>query len=405
MFEKKTWVNRQSEHPARRRLTPTGSDNEYDIARAEGVVMEDGDAFDADTMNDLERRIGAGFAEYDPTEAGPANVTVQPYTCTKTGKVYALTGSGAVGRCKIPAAWSSGDSFTVNGQAVPAYCGADAVDGDTIVAGRWVTFVFDGTQLNFNGGGGLTASKLALATAPEAYVLEGRKFYAGNKTLRTGTMKDRGQAQYGGVGAGGDYIAINGLPEGYYWSGGQAWAPEARAKMTEFGTAPAWALLEGYNMTSAAGLRVSGGMTNRGNWGAQIAPGGLVTVPPGYHAGGGQVSARKATAAYAHYMNDMGSENTLNYSHTFSGANALVIIVVADRANGDNAINKVNTPTVSSGTVSGPIALNLNVYGDGSRWNNLGKAWIVTNISGDCAVNVTSSAWSWGYGVHVFQIS
>lgn len=46
MFEKKTWVNRQSEHPARRRLTPTGNDNEFDVARAEGVIMEDGDAFD-----------------------------------------------------------------------------------------------------------------------------------------------------------------------------------------------------------------------------------------------------------------------------------------------------------------------------------------------------------------------
>ena len=41
MFEKKTWVNRQSEHPARRRLTPTGNDNEYDVARAEGVIMEE----------------------------------------------------------------------------------------------------------------------------------------------------------------------------------------------------------------------------------------------------------------------------------------------------------------------------------------------------------------------------
>jgi len=26
MYEKKTWINRQSEHPARRKLTPTGND-------------------------------------------------------------------------------------------------------------------------------------------------------------------------------------------------------------------------------------------------------------------------------------------------------------------------------------------------------------------------------------------
>lgn len=28
--------------------------------------MEDGDAFDADTMNDLERRVAAGFTELTP---------------------------------------------------------------------------------------------------------------------------------------------------------------------------------------------------------------------------------------------------------------------------------------------------------------------------------------------------
>lgn len=61
MYERKLWVNRQSEHPARRKLTPTGNDGEYDVSRSEGIIMEDGDAFDADTMNDLEARIAAGF--------------------------------------------------------------------------------------------------------------------------------------------------------------------------------------------------------------------------------------------------------------------------------------------------------------------------------------------------------
>lgn len=120
MFEKKTWVNRQSEHPARRRLTPTGNDNEFDVARAEGVIMEDGDAFDAETMNDLEKRVAEGFSTLDPADLG-VNVCVQVYACVKSGTVYELTGSGAVGRCKIPAAWNSGDTWSVNGKAVPAY--------------------------------------------------------------------------------------------------------------------------------------------------------------------------------------------------------------------------------------------------------------------------------------------
>lgn len=157
MFEKKTWVNRQSEHPARRRLTPTGNDNEFDVARAEGVIMEDGDAFDAETMNDLEKRVAEGFSTLDPADLG-VNVCVQVYACVKSGTVYELTGSGAVGRCKIPAAWNSGDTWSVNGKAVPAYCGADTVDSDCIVAGRWVLFTFDGQRLDFNGGGGLSSA-------------------------------------------------------------------------------------------------------------------------------------------------------------------------------------------------------------------------------------------------------
>lgn len=219
MYERKVWVNRQSEHPSRRKLTPTGNDGEYDVSRSEGIIMEDGDAFDADTMNDLERRVAAGFTELDPTGAGGGEVTVQPYTCEKRNGVYALVGSGAVGRCKIPASWAAGDSFTVNGVAVPAYCGADTVDGDTIVKGRWVLFFYDGTQLNFNGGGGLSASKLALATATEGNVLAGNKFYAGGKTIKEGRMP------------------------------------------------------------------------NRGSWGATLSPGGVATIPSGFHDGSGQVTA------------------------------------------------------------------------------------------------------------------
>jgi len=219
MYERKVWVNRQSEHPSRRKLTPTGNDGEYDVSRSEGIIMEDGDAFDADTMNDLERRVAAGFTEMDPTGAGGGEVTVQPYTCEKRNGVYALVGSGVVGRCKIPASWAEGDSFTVNGVAVPAYCGADAVDGDTIVKGRWVLFFYDGTQLNFNGGGGLSTSKLALATATEDNVLAGNKFYAGGKTIKEGIMPNRGAISES-IYPGGSYT----IPAGYHNGNGSVTA-------------------------------------------------------------------------------------------------------------------------------------------------------------------------------------
>lgn len=204
----------------RRTLTPTGAENEYDVARAEGVIAEDGDPFNAETMNDLEQRIAAGIGEYDPDGLGAANVTVQLYSCVKTGSVYALTGTGTIGRCKIPATWESGDSFTVNGNAVPAYCGADPVDGDSIVAGRWALFVFDGAQLNFNGGGGLTSGKLAQATADENSVIEPFTFYAGgSKRLRTGKVRDHGTWN-ATINPGGSVT----VPEGYHNGNGKVYA-------------------------------------------------------------------------------------------------------------------------------------------------------------------------------------
>lgn len=154
-------------------------------------------------------------AQYDPSGGG-LNVCVQEYECSKSGSVYALTGEGAVGRFKVPAAWSAGDTWTVNGVAVPAYCGADAADGDCVVTGRWITFVYDGTRLDFNGGGGLSTGKLAQATATEADVLANSTFYAKNKTLRTGNVPRRGD--WGATIAPGESVTV---PDGKHDGGGR----------------------------------------------------------------------------------------------------------------------------------------------------------------------------------------
>lgn len=157
-------------------------------------------------------------AQYDPAGDG-VNICVQEYECIKSGSVYALTGEGAVGRFKVPAAWSAGDTWTVNGVAVPAYCGADAADGDCVVTGRWITFVYDGTRLDFNGGGGLSNAKLAQATAADTDVLTGKKYYAGGKTIKEGKMPNRGavsEAIYPG-----DSYAI---PIGYHNGNGRVTA-------------------------------------------------------------------------------------------------------------------------------------------------------------------------------------
>ena len=60
-YQKKVWKDRQSEHPNRRTLTPTGNENEFEVARAEGLVMEDGDALSAENLNNLEGRVETGI--------------------------------------------------------------------------------------------------------------------------------------------------------------------------------------------------------------------------------------------------------------------------------------------------------------------------------------------------------
>lgn len=314
MYERKVWVNRQSEHPSRRKLTPTGNDGEYDVSRSEGIIMEDGDAFDADTMNDLERRVAAGFTELDPTGAGGGEVTVQPYTCEKKNGVYALVGSGAVGRCKIPASWAAGDSFTVNGVAVPAYCGADAVDGDTIVKGRWVLFFYDGTQLNFNGGGGLSTSKLALATATEDNVLAGNKFYAGGKTIKEGTLTLTGN------------VSADKMLEG-----SSGYADDAHSI-------------------------VVGRMPNKGSWGTTINPGGEATIPAGYHNGNGKV-----TAVSLKTMTITMAPSSMYWSYTFTGGTLVGICDIAETAY-NNGIEYLH---ISGNTI------NMKWNGNGSMYRQI----------------------------------
>lgn len=60
-FTSKTWKNRVSQFPNRRKLTPTGEANTYDVARDEGQVPEAGDAFNDANMNNLERRLVSAF--------------------------------------------------------------------------------------------------------------------------------------------------------------------------------------------------------------------------------------------------------------------------------------------------------------------------------------------------------
>ena len=63
-FKQKTWTDRVSEYPTRRILTKEdGSTEVVSVARAEGEISKEGDAFNAENMNDLEQRVGDALAE------------------------------------------------------------------------------------------------------------------------------------------------------------------------------------------------------------------------------------------------------------------------------------------------------------------------------------------------------
>ena len=62
IFVKKTWSDRIAEYITRRTLTKEdGSTEIVTVERNEGEISQEGDAFDAATMNDLEDRIASGF--------------------------------------------------------------------------------------------------------------------------------------------------------------------------------------------------------------------------------------------------------------------------------------------------------------------------------------------------------
>ena len=72
MFITKTWIDRLTEYPGRRKLTATGTPDVYDVEREEGLISAAGDAFSAANMNDLESRIGDAIDDITVSSLGAA---------------------------------------------------------------------------------------------------------------------------------------------------------------------------------------------------------------------------------------------------------------------------------------------------------------------------------------------
>ena len=130
----------------------------------------------------------------DPDAEPPSGSMVVTLTHSKSGTVHRFTGleerTGLVPcQFKSTSGYTEGDTATIDG--IPytiTLTGADAPETDLFVSGKSIIVDVDteSKTINFKAGGGLTKAKLALADATEDTVFNGRTFYAGSKTMRTG---------------------------------------------------------------------------------------------------------------------------------------------------------------------------------------------------------------------------
>ena len=174
---------------------------------------------------------------------------------------------------------------------------------------------------------GLSNSKLQECTANPSDVMNGKTFYSGDKTKKTGTMANRGFEQIGGGFAwDNDYVYIQPIPEGYYYNDNPdaaPWNPRVKIEKQKMfdllggnyteGIAEGIACDESYlylqpipegyyhriNQENWWDPRVKidkqklwellGG--NHSGWSTTINPGGSVIIPRGYHDGEHRVYA------------------------------------------------------------------------------------------------------------------
>ena len=126
----------------------------------------------------------------------------------------------------------------------------------------------------------------AAGNASTSDVLSGVTFSNKNGGEQTGAMPNNGTISKS-ISPGGSYT----VPKGYHSGSGTV-----SANMPS-GNAGTGDVLSGKTFSNSSTNGATGTMTNRGAWSTSISPGGSVTIPAGYHNGGGTVSAHNATAS------------------------------------------------------------------------------------------------------------
>ena len=317
--------------------------------------------------------------------------------------VHNFKGKGYNGKAKCTATFNSGDTIAVNGVKVPGYAGSDKIENagsDIIINGRWCSFIYDGTQVNFKGGGGVSSSVLAQTTADASCVLKGKTFFAGSKEQKNGKLpnlsipKNKGgdaatslNAQYPNVGVdvtevfwfteNGDGVKRICLRPNYGAFGGSSGALGTDGYVgmdaSKLGTAYTSQVLEGATFTSGNCMSAAqaGTMPNRAGLGFQYS-GSNKAIPEGYYDGSGVVSVAG------------GSKGSKSY--TYSGSS---ITIVQGWYNGAGSVNCLGG---NQGAFSRTIAPGGSVtipqgYHNGNgviTAQNVGAVLKTTTIGHDC---------------------
>ena len=244
-----------------------------------------------------------------------ASQVISMCTHSKSGNVHTLVSKDRNTRYSLvkfvaTADFTYGDTFRFGNASSPTVVTPKTEDGELLSTGAFkkgsVVIAYTGgtaetvNTLFFKGGGGLSDAKLAAANAEPGDVRTGKKFYAGDKTIKTGTLPVlcMGESHYIGRWQNPEtkevFIQANTIPEGIYESDGNTWSPQINIPAELFGNAAASQVLAGVTFTSKNGAKVAGTMTNRpGHQATNIAFGNgtgsiIVPIPKGAYLNNGE---------------------------------------------------------------------------------------------------------------------